>query len=33
VPDPVILVEVASASTRKSDETVKLDAYFSLPSV
>ena len=32
-PNPVILVEVASPSTRKTDETVKLDAYFSLPSV
>jgi Uma2 family endonuclease len=33
VPNPVILVEVASPSTRKTDETVKRDGYFSLPSV
>jgi Uma2 family endonuclease len=33
VPNPIILVEVASPSTRKTDETVKLDGYFSLPSV
>jgi Uma2 family endonuclease len=33
VPNPVILVEVASHSTRKFDETVKRDGYFSLPSV
>jgi Uma2 family endonuclease len=33
VPNPVILVEVASPSTRKFDETVKRDGYFSLPSV
>jgi Uma2 family endonuclease len=33
VPNPVILVEVASPSTRKTDETVKLDGYFTLPSV
>jgi Uma2 family endonuclease len=33
VPKPVILVEVASPSTRKFDETVKRDGYFSLPSV
>ena len=33
VPNPVILVEVASPSTRKLDDTVKLDGYFSLPSV
>ena len=32
-PNPVILVEVASPSTRKMDETVKLNGYFSLPSV
>jgi hypothetical protein len=32
-PNPVIVVEVASPSTRKTDETVKLDAYFSVPSV
>jgi Uma2 family endonuclease len=33
VPNPVILVEVASPSTRKFDDTARLDAYFSLPSV
>jgi Uma2 family endonuclease len=33
VPKPVILVEVASPSTRKFDATVKLAGYFSLPSV
>jgi Uma2 family endonuclease len=33
VPNPVILVEVASPSTRKFDNTVKLDGYFSLASV
>jgi Uma2 family endonuclease len=33
VPNPVILVEVASPSTRKFDDTVKLSGYFSLPSV
>jgi len=33
VPNPVILVEVASPSTRKMDDTVKLTGYFSLPSV
>jgi Uma2 family endonuclease len=33
VPNPVILVEVVSSSTRKFDETVKRDGYFSLPSV
>jgi Uma2 family endonuclease len=33
VPDPVILVEVASPSTRQFDDTVKRDGYFSLPSV
>ena len=33
VPNPVILVEVASPSTRKMDDTVKLTSYFSLPSV
>jgi Uma2 family endonuclease len=32
-PNPVILVEVASPSTRKFDEAVKRDGYFSLPSV
>jgi Uma2 family endonuclease len=33
VPNPVILVEVASPSTRKFDDTTKLNGYFSLPSV
>jgi Uma2 family endonuclease len=33
VPNPVVLVEVLSPSTRKYDDTVKLDGYFSLPSV
>src|SRR5688572_5608401 len=33
VPNPVILVEVASPSTRKLDNTVKRDGYFSLTSV
>jgi Uma2 family endonuclease len=33
VPNPVILVEVASPSTRKTDETVNRDGYFSLASV
>ena len=33
VPNPVILVEVASPSTRKFDDTVKLNGYFSLASV
>ena len=33
VPNPVIIVEVASPSTRKMDDTVKLNGYFSLPSV
>jgi Uma2 family endonuclease len=33
VPNPIILVEVASPSTRKFDDTVKLDGYFSLASV
>jgi Uma2 family endonuclease len=33
VPTPVVPVEVASPSTRKFDETVKRDGYFSLPSV
>jgi Uma2 family endonuclease len=33
VPNPLILVEVASPSTRKFDETAKRDGYFSLPSV
>jgi Uma2 family endonuclease len=33
VPNPVILVEVASPSTRDFDNTVKLNGCFSLPSV
>jgi Uma2 family endonuclease len=33
VPNPVLLVEVVSPSTRKFDDTVKLSGYFSLPSV
>jgi Uma2 family endonuclease len=33
VPNPVILVEVVSPSTRKFDDTVKRDGYFSLASV
>ena len=33
IPNPVIVVEVLSPSTRKFDETVKKDDYFSLPSV
>jgi Uma2 family endonuclease len=33
VPNPIILAEVASPSTRKLDETVKLNGYFSLASV
>jgi Uma2 family endonuclease len=33
VPSPVILVEVASPSTRRFDETSKRDGYFSLASV
>jgi Uma2 family endonuclease len=33
VPNPVILVEMASPSTRKFDDTVKRNGYFSLPSV
>jgi Uma2 family endonuclease len=32
-PNPVVLVELASPSTRKMDETTKLTDYFSLPSV
>ncbi len=31
--DPVVLVEVASPSTERLDETVKLAGYFSVPSV
>jgi Uma2 family endonuclease len=33
VPEPIILVEVASPSTRKIDASLKLKGYFSLPSV
>jgi Uma2 family endonuclease len=33
VPDPIIVVEVASPSTRKIDASLKLSGYFSLPSV
>jgi Uma2 family endonuclease len=33
VPAPVIVVEVASPSTRKIDASLKLKGYFSLPSV
>ena len=33
VPDPIIVVEVASPSTRKVDASLKLTGYFSLPSV
>jgi Uma2 family endonuclease len=33
VPNPIILFEVASPSTRKFDDTVKRDGYFSLASV
>ena len=33
VPKPVIVVEVASPSTRKIDASLKLTGYFSLPSV
>jgi Uma2 family endonuclease len=33
VPNPVIVAEVASPSTGRFDDTVKLDGYFSLPSV
>lgn len=33
VPNPVVVVEVASPSTRKFDDTVKRDDYFSLASV
>jgi Uma2 family endonuclease len=33
VPNPVIVVEVSSPSTRKIDATLKLAGYFSLPSV
>jgi Uma2 family endonuclease len=33
VPNPVIVAEVASPSTRKFDDTVKLAGYFSVPSM
>jgi Uma2 family endonuclease len=33
VPNPMIVVEVASPSTRKIDASLKLTGYFSLPSV
>ena len=33
VPNPVVVVEVASPSTRKIDASLKLNGYFSLPSV
>jgi Uma2 family endonuclease len=33
VPNPVIVVEVASPSTRKIDASLKLNGYFRLPSV
>jgi Uma2 family endonuclease len=33
VPNPIVLVEVVSPSTRKYDDTVKANDYFSLPSV
>ena len=33
VPNPVIIVEVVSASSRRIDATLKLAAYFRLPSV
>ena len=33
VPKPIIVVEVASPSTRKIDASLKLTGYFSLPSV
>ena len=33
VPNPLILVEVASPSTRKIDASLKLTGYFGLPSV
>ena len=33
MPDPIIVVEVASPSTRKIDASLKLDGYFSLESV
>ena len=33
VPDPIILVEVLSPSTKKRDHGVKLQGYFTLPSL
>jgi Uma2 family endonuclease len=33
VPNPIILVEVLSPSTRKRDHGVKLEGYFTLPSL
>jgi Uma2 family endonuclease len=33
VPNPTVLVEVLSPSTKKRDHGVKLDAYFTLPSL
>lgn len=33
VPNPIIVVEVASPSTRRIDASLKLKGYFSLPSV
>ena len=33
VPNPVVIVEVLSPSTMRIDTTIKLEAYFSLPSV
>ena len=33
IPDPVVVVEVLSPSTAADDHGVKLDGYFSLPSV
>jgi Uma2 family endonuclease len=33
VPNPIIVVEVASPSTRRLDTSLKLGGYFSLPSV
>jgi len=33
VPDPVIIVEVLSPSSRKSDRSLKLGEYFKLPSL
>lgn len=33
VPEPLVVVEVASPSTRKVDASLKLTGYFSLPSI